>query len=282
MMAKAPSSNPFDHAQAMVVRFEPDRHIAALFAPADRRAYLYALHAFALEVGGVRAAVKDPQLGEIRLQWWRDVVEGRRDEEAWGNPVAAALLRAIADNNLPAAGLTALIDARVADLYDDAPPDWTALEGYCGETQSSLIRLGGIILARGDDPGGADAAGHAGVAWGITGILRAFPWHARRGQIYMPQRLLDAVGVDREAIVAGRDGEGLRAALAEMRARARDHLAKARSLGSTIRPDIRAAFLPLAMVERYLQPMDGRKYKPFETIVDATNALRVWAMWRGW
>jgi 15-cis-phytoene synthase len=281
-MAKAPSSNPFDHAQAMVVRFEPDRHIATLFAPADRRAYLYALHAFALEIGGIRAAIKEPALGEIRLQWWREVVEGRREEEAWGNPVAGALLKTMTDNNLPAGALTSLIDARVADLYDDAPADWTALEGYCGETQSSLIRLGSFILARGTDPGAADAAGHAGVAWGLTGILRAFPWHARRGQICMPQNLMAAVGLDREALVAGRDSESLRAALGEIRARARDHLAKAQALRSTIRPDVGAAFLPLAMVERYLRPMEKPKYKPFETLIDATNTLRVWAMWRGW
>jgi 15-cis-phytoene synthase len=281
-MAKAPPANPFDHAQSMVVRFEPDRHIATLFAPADRRAYLYALHAFALEVGGVRAAVKEPTLGEIRLQWWRDVVNGGREDEAWGNPVAAALLRTMADNNLPAAALLALIDARVEDLYDDLPADWTALEAYCGETQSALIRLGGFILARGADPGGADAAGHAGVAWGITGILRAFPWHARRGQIRLPQPLMDAVGLDREALVSGTDGEGLRAALAEMRSRARHHLAKARQVKASIRQDIQPAFLPLAMVERYLRPMDSPKYKPFETVIDATNTLRVWAMWRGW
>lgn len=281
-MAKAQSSNPFDHAQAMVVRFEPDRHIATLFAPSDRRAYLYALHAFALEVGGVRAAVKEPALGEIRLQWWRDVIEGQREEEAWGHPVAAALLKTMADTNLPATALTSLIDARVADLYDDAPPDWNAIEGYCGETQSSLFRLASIILARGTDPGGAEAAGHAGVAWGLTGILRAFPWYARRGQIYLPQSLMDAVGLDREAIMSGYDGEGLRAALGEMRSRARGHLAKARGLRSSISPDIRAVFLPLAMVERYLAPMETPKYKPFETIVDATNTLRVWAMWRGW
>jgi 15-cis-phytoene synthase len=281
-MAKAASSNPFDHAQAMVARFEPDRHIATLFAPSDRRAYLYALHAFALEVGGVRAAVKDPALGEIRLQWWREVVGGGRQEEARGNPIAAALSKTVVDNSLPIAALTALIDARAADLYDDAPPDWIALEGYCGETQSSLIRLAGIILARGQDPGAADAAGHAGVAWGITAALRAFPWHARRGQLFLPQPLMAAAGLDREAIVSGRDGDGLRAALAEMRAKARDHLAKARALKASIRPEIRPAFLPLAMVERYLEPMESPKYKPYETLIDATNALRVWAMWRGW
>jgi phytoene synthase len=281
-MGAAAPINPFDHAQALVARFDPDRHIAALFAPADRRAYLYALHAFALEIGGIRAAVKEPMPGEIRLQWWRDVLSGMREDEAWANPVAAALLRTIADNRLPRAALLAVVEARTFDLYDDPMPDWETLEGYCGETQSSLFRLGSLILAKGDDPGGADAAGHAGVAWALTGLLRAFPWHARRGQAFLPATLLSAVGLDREALVAGRDGEGLRAALAETRARARHHLARTRALKPTIRRDCAPAFRPLAMIERYLRPMEARSYKPYETVIDATNALRVWAMWRGW
>jgi phytoene synthase len=56
------------------------------------------------------------------------------------------------------------------------------LEGYLGETSSALIRLASLVLAGGQDPGGADAAGHAGLAYGITGLLRTLPWHSRRGR----------------------------------------------------------------------------------------------------
>ena len=62
----------------------------------------------------------------------------------------------------------------VFDLYDDTMPTLNDLEGYCGETSSSLIRLGAMILADGSDPGAADAAGHAGVAYALTGLLAPF------------------------------------------------------------------------------------------------------------
>ncbi len=42
--------------------------------------------------------------------------------------------------------------------------------------RSALIQCGAMILVDGRDPGSADAAGHAGVAQAITGLLRALPF----------------------------------------------------------------------------------------------------------
>jgi 15-cis-phytoene synthase len=266
----------------LVQKHDADRHVATLFAPADRRPHLHALQAFSLEIAGIRAAAKEPMPGEIRLQWWRDVLNGERNGEANGHPVAMAIRATIGDNRLPLQPFLDLIDARSFDLYDDPPPDWNALEGYCGETSSALFRLASIILVKGEDPGGADAAGHAGVAYALTGLLRAFPWHARRGQVFIPKTVLDAVGLDREDIVSGTDNPSLRAALAEMRGRAHDHLDMARALKAKLRTDIAPAFLPLAMADRYLKPMESRSYKPYATIIEVAHWLRVWTMWRGW
>jgi 15-cis-phytoene synthase len=265
----------------LVQKHDADRHVATLFAPAERRQYLNALQAFSLEIAGVRAAAKEPMPGEIRLQWWRDILNGERGEEANGHPVAVAIRDTITANKLPFQPFLDLIDARAFDLYDDPMADWNALEGYCGETSSALFRMACIILTRGEEPGSAEAAGHAGVAYAIAGMLRAFPWHSRRGQVYLPKSVMDAVGIDREDIVSGTDSPKLRAALAEMRERARDHLAKTRALKTAMKPEIRAAFLPLAMIDRYLAPMDRKDYSPFKTVIDVQNWLRIWTMWRG-
>ncbi len=270
----------YAHCVALVHAFDPDRHVANHFAPVDRRPHLAALHAFALEIGRIRASVSEAMPGEIRLQWWREALSGDRGAEAAANPVSAALLATIAANALPLKPFLDLIEARTFDLYDDLMPDWNALEGYLGETQSGLIQVAGIVLMRGGDPGAADAAGHAGVAIGLSALLRAFPWHARRGQVLLPAALLGAVGVSREDIVSGRDGEGLRAALAETRRRARDHLAKARGELAIAPQELRPAFLPLAMVDAYLDRMERRDYQPFATVVDAQHWRRIWRMWR--
>jgi phytoene synthase len=160
-------------------------------------------------------------------------------------------------------------------------PTLNDLEGYCGETSSSLIRLATLILAEGRDPGGADAAGHAGVAYAMTGLLRAFPWHARGGQVYLPKDILDRHGVVREDIVTGRGGPGLLGALADMRAVARRHLDQARRLKGSVPAAVRPAFQPLALVEPSLRAMERRDYDPFRTAVELPQWRRLFALWRG-
>lgn len=258
---------------------DPDRYLATLFAPADRQHHLIALYAFNAEIGRVRGLVHDPMPGEIRFQWWRDVVSGERGGEAADNPIATALLATIRDCRLPTKPLVDLIDARTFDLYDDPMPTWLDLEGYCGETSSSLIRLASLALGDGADLGGADAAGHAGVAYALTGLLRAFPWTSRRGQVFIPLEVLDTHRVLPGAIRQGIDSPGLRAALAEVRARAMHHLDRTRALVATIPPTIAAAFLPVALVAPYLKAMTRRDYQPFTSEIDIAKLRKLAIFW---
>ena len=91
----------YAHCEALVRTSDKDRFLASLFAPADARPYLHALYAFANEIARVRAAVREPLPGEIRLQWWRDMLAGEAWGEASANPVAAALLDTVAQCDLP-------------------------------------------------------------------------------------------------------------------------------------------------------------------------------------
>jgi phytoene synthase len=283
-MSSPPASHDpawaFTHCEAQVREGDPDRYFATLFAPADKRPHLSALYAFSREVARIRDAVSEALPGEIRLQWWRDTLQGEMRGDVRANPVAAALEGTIVRFRLPRQALVDLIDARTFDLYDDPMPSLTDLEGYGGETSSSLIRLASLILADGADPGAADAAGHAGVAYAITGLLRAFPWHAREGRLYIPADVLARFGVSRDDIVLGRGGPGLAAALAEMRGIARRHLDKARALRSAVQPAIAPAFLPVALIGAYLKQMEQRDYDPFRTVIDLPQWRKQWIFWR--
>ncbi len=276
----AGGASNFAHCEALVREGDPDRYWASLFAPPDRRGHLHALYAFNYEIARVRESVREALTGEIRLQWWRDALQGEARGDVRANPVAAALDDTIVTFRLPRQPLVDLIDARIFDLYEDPMPSLNDLEGYCGETSSSLIQLSSIILA-GGDPGAADAAGHAGVAYAITGLLRAFPWHARQGQVYVPADILARHGVVRDDIVAGRGGPGLTNALADLRAVARRHRDQARTLRATVPAAAEPAFRSLALVEPYLRAMERRDYDPFHTQVDLPQWRRIWALWRG-
>lgn len=276
----ADSQATFVHCEALLREGDPDRYWAILFAPAEKRPYLFALYAFNFEIARVREAVREALMGEIRLQWWRDALQGEVRGDVRANPVAAALDDTIVKFRLPRQALVDLIEARIFDLYEDPMPSLNDLEGYCGETSSSLIQLASIILADGVDPGTADVAGHAGVAYAITGLLRAFPWHARRGQVYVPADLLERHGVSREDIVAGRGSPGLNQALADLRAVARRHRDQVKTLRATIPATCEPAFRPLALVEPYLRAMERRGYDPFYTPVDLPSWRRIWALLR--
>lgn len=279
----APKTNPswaFAHCESLLRAGDPDRYFATLFAPADKRPHLFALYAFSHEVARVRDSISEPMPGEVRLQWWRDALQGEARGNVRANPVAAALDDTIVRFRLPRQALVALVDARTFDLYDDPMPTLADLEGYAGETSSALIRLAGLVLNDGADPGAADAAGHAGVAYAVTGLLRAFPWHARRGQVFLPAQVFNRHGVARDEIVLGRTGPGLAAALAEMRALARDHLRRTRALRATVTPALVPAFLPVALVEPYLARMERPGYDPFRTMVDLPQWRKQWLLWR--
>ncbi len=59
-----------------------------------------------------------------------------------GNPVAAELLLAIRNFDLPVERLSRLIDEHQFDLYNDPMPTIAALEGYLNDTSAALFAAG--------------------------------------------------------------------------------------------------------------------------------------------
>ncbi|MFG1462961.1 phytoene/squalene synthase family protein [Xanthobacter sp. DSM 24535] len=269
----------YSHCADLIRTNDRDRFLAALFAESALRKHLMALYAFNLEVARVREVVREALPGEMRLQWWREIIEGLGRGDISGHPVAAAVLDTISACDLPRGALLNLIDARTFDLYDDAMPSLNDLEGYAGETSSVLIQLGASILAGRADPALADAAGHAGVAIALTGLMRALPLHAARGQCFLPLDVLQRHGLTREDVVKRTSSPGLAAALAELRTRAAHHVAAASAAVSELPAQVVPAFLPLAIVPGDLGALERAK-DPFGRIVGVPPFLRAWTLWR--
>ena len=270
--------DPFDHCEQVVREADKDRFFAALFAPANRRGPLFALYAFNSEVARVREAIRDPMAGELRLQWWRDALERPGSGEVRANPIASALLDTVIRFRLPVQSLIAVIEAREFDLYRDPMPTLAALEAYADKTSSTLIDLAAMILGARD----SDLSPHlrrGGLAYAITGLLRAFPLHAARGQLYVPLEILERHGAKPNDIFAGRATREISVALAEMRRIARAHDDAYAQISPTIPPPVAPAFLPLSLVPLYLKRLERFGTKPFE-IVDVPQWRRQWALWR--
>jgi len=262
-----------------------DRYLSALYAPADKRDALFALYAFNAEIAGVRDRIHEPLPGEVRLQWWRDVIIAEEDAET-GHPTADALRATIGANRLPKAAFENMLEARIFDLYDDPMPSRTDLEGYCGETAAALIQLAAMVLDPIAAPGFAELAGRAGCAQAITGLLLLLPLHRRRGQCFMPADILAAAGTTPEEFVKGEGDAAAARALAAMIALAREHLNAFEKGAPSLPVTLRPAFLPLALTRAYLDKTEKAGRSALSRAAALSTLGRHWLLLRhatrGW
>src|SRR6202023_1490533 len=224
------------------------RYASTLFVPAPQRRALLAVYAFNVEISRVREQVTQPLPGEMRLQWWTDMLAGTGHGAVEGTPVAAERTLAIRNSRLPVERLSRLIDEHQFDLYNDPMPTMAALESYINDTSSALFSLGaGIAGAQSDAI--EHLARHAGLAQGIAQVVAALPRDASRRQLFVPQQVLQSHGVDIEQVFAGKQTPKLRAALDQLIGEARAHLKTALALLAAAPPQVRPVFLPLALVD---------------------------------
>jgi 15-cis-phytoene synthase len=178
---------------ALVRRHDPDRFLTALFAPPQKRDALLTLYAFNHELARAREVASEPALALIRLQWWREVVEGAHRH----HEVAAPLLAAIDAGELDRRDLLQLIDARELETE---PAFETALDwhGYL------LGSAGGVAVAAGRLLGAPDPERlrPLGAAYGVAGVLRSVPAHSRQGRCLLPVDRLAEHGLAPADIIA--------------------------------------------------------------------------------
>ena len=254
------------------------RYVSTLFAPAAERRALLALYAFNVEIVRVRDQVSQPLPGEIRFQWWTDLFSGLVHGSAEGNPVAAELLGAIRDFDLPVEPLSLLVDEHQFDLYNDPMPTMTALEGYLAATSSVLFALAARIMGDASDAA-EHVARHAGLGQGIAQVIANLPRDASHRQLFLPQQLLANHGCAMEEVFAGKDTPNLHAALEQLIGEARQHLGTASSLLAQVPPAARAAFLPLSQARADLDRLMRLGRSPFAP--QPVSRLRtLWTLWR--
>ncbi|MFN3209661.1 MAG: squalene/phytoene synthase family protein, partial [Roseovarius sp.] len=59
----------------LVHRGDPERFAATMAAPVPAREKLFPLYAFNVEVSRAPWVTQESMIAEMRLQWWRDVLE---------------------------------------------------------------------------------------------------------------------------------------------------------------------------------------------------------------
>jgi len=266
-------------------RSDPDRYLSTLYAPQPVRGDLETLYRFNAEIAAIRDRIREPLPGEVRIQWWRDALAGG-EAAAGGYPLAEALLAVIERHSLPLDAFDRYLDARIFDLYDDPMPTRSDLEGYCGETASALIQLAAMMLEPEAAPAFAAAAGHAGCAQAIAGLVRLLPLHRARGQCYVPADILAAAGASRDDIVAAGDGEAASRAVGAFVELGREHAARFEAEAKGMPASLRPAFLPAALARPYLERAAAAGPTVLREVADLSVLRRHWTLLRravrGW
>ncbi len=162
----------------IVERGDPLRFRTAMMAPVAQRAALFALYAFNVEVSRAPWVTNEAMIAEMRLQWWRDVLEEianggtvRRHE------VATPLAQIITPEQ--AKLLDELVAARRWDIYRDPFEDAADLDRYINQTAGNLMVVGAALL----EPAPEAPVRSAGYAAGIGAWLRAIPALEESGRV---------------------------------------------------------------------------------------------------
>jgi phytoene synthase len=235
---------------SLVRTHDRTRYYSALFAPADRRNHLMALYAANAEISRIPESVSEPGLGEIRLQWWHDAIAAAGGENG-ETPVMRALSETIRVCRLPPDALAALIDARRGELYSDAAPTLEDLEAYYGATESAVFQLACLVLgSKGAET--ADAAGHAGIAYGLATDLAKLPAMRRAGRQIASADLLEIYDIEPQAMFGEPKPDGFEPLFFHLIDHARRHLDSARASLRSVPGSCRPAFLPLASISGLL------------------------------
>jgi len=239
-------------------RLDPERFLTVLLAPPERREDLFALYAFNLEVAKTAEVVSEPVLGQIRLQWWRESLDGIYAGTPRRHYVVEPLAIAVQRVGQAREPFDRLLDARdLQDLGDTPPDDLDALEAYAAATGGTLVVLALGLLGV-TDHAAVEAGETAGTAYALAGLLRALPHLMRRNRRILPRDLLTRHGVAEGDLRSLRPSCGLAAAVAEVAALAERKARAARAAAPGIPRSARSPMLHATLAMLHLRRL--RRY----------------------
>jgi 15-cis-phytoene synthase len=276
------SPGDFETVRTAARQGEPDRYLAALLAAEPQRTALLVIAAFSAELRRIPAHVTEPTIGEIRLQWWRDAIEGFAAANKTGNPIADALGETVRQFNLPAALLIAMTEARAFDLYHDPMADDAAFAGYLSKTEGVPSELAFRILAsRGPDAAESGALTTAARAYGLARLTGELPHWLARGRCPVSGTTLSSAGATLETLLSGEKSAVARVLIEHLSRDAQATYVAAKAQIATWPRAHRLALLPLCTVPPYLKAARSPKRHPLREPVELAPLTRVWRIAAG-
>ncbi|WP_226553627.1 squalene/phytoene synthase family protein [Celeribacter naphthalenivorans] len=188
----------------IVQKGDEDRFRATMAAPLAAREVLFPIHAFCLEVAKAPWVTQEAMIAEMRLQFWRDVLQEKIDGKAPRAHEVAGPLAQVLDT-ASAQALDATVTARQWDIYRDPHEDAAALRTYLHNSYAIPMHLAARLL--GAPESATKALNALGYAGGLARYLMAIPGLQSAGRIPLVDGRPEAVSeLAKEALEQGRWG----------------------------------------------------------------------------
>ncbi|KAI9801174.1 MAG: hypothetical protein M1825_003448 [Sarcosagium campestre] len=250
-----------------MAKYDAPSYTLQTFIPAPARDAYLSLRAFNISLASIADTVRNPMVGSMRMQFWRDTIEATFRGAPPKEPVAILLWHVLTDLSkrrenarttppLNKFWLLRIIKAREERLSNPPFPTVDALETYAESTYSTLLYLTLSSLPL-HSLAADHVASHIGKATGIATVLRGLPLIAfpgpephrdhsntsgslasytpaparRQGTVTLPLDVMAEHGVVEERVLReGPEAKGLRDAVFAVATRANDHLITAREM----------------------------------------------------
>ena len=169
-----------------------DRFLAIQLAPRAKRAALYAIVAFHVEIATIAEIVSEPLIGHIRLAWWREALEEIEAGKAVRkHPTVEALAEMLRDYPRVLPFLYEMIEARAADLDESLLVEEEAWREYCNHTAGALHMAMAYVLSEACARENESLIRDHGRAYAMIGLARAIPFMAAQGWNRFPKARLE-------------------------------------------------------------------------------------------
>ncbi|WP_321446456.1 squalene/phytoene synthase family protein [uncultured Cohaesibacter sp.] len=281
------SEDVFSFCQSELKALSPVSHFAALTAPQDKRPALMALYAFLVTLRRIPAQVSSKEMGEIRLQWWRDILSDTQSNFADGcgldniGPLATALKQTQRQFQLPSDQLEAIVDAHSLDLAPGSMPDGNTYDSYARSTKGMRLALACRILNDGQSPDHlAQLFITAGKAISLAEHLRTWPEAAKAKQLFLPLDMFENFGLSEQDLYASphskQSAEAIKALCQNASDLHKETLEALKDIKEGGQAHLAPAFMALGPVPLILKKRQRRPHDHLEI----SNWRSYWCIWR--
>ncbi|MBK67487.1 MAG: hypothetical protein CMP22_05075 [Rickettsiales bacterium] len=168
-------------------RYDADRFFLTAFVKNKVQEKLLALYCFNYELSKIFETVSEPMVGQIRFQWWWDFIEALYDEEKRQNKAYSEhpLFELMLDISKKTSKeeMQNLIEGHEFSLEPQPPKDTDELKQILDRRSGTLFLIASKVEEIDLDK---VLALRIGRLWGLVGIIRSVPYHAKQGKIYIP------------------------------------------------------------------------------------------------